>query len=206
MSRRIEVSMRLLGLIAGVLASASMLPACPSGSSGDSSAEPAEGSAGHEATGEMDGFDTEGFEESQPTIDHGRGSARELLGVNPPPQPWASMSHADQEMYMVGYVLPIHAEIFHEHDAERYAQFECATCHGDDGAERNYEMPSRYLPALPRQGTRAWTQMQERNPEAYRFMAEQVTPTMRTQLGLPEFNPRTGRGFGCFGCHPQAGG
>jgi hypothetical protein len=146
---------------------------------------------------EMEGFDTEGFEHTDPSgVQHGSGSARELIGVHSPPQPWDSMSQADQEYWMVGNVMPIHAEMFRGYDAQRYATFECATCHGDDAEERHYEMPSRFLPPLPEPNTPGWTRMQERNPRGVQFMVEEVTPTIRTQVGQPE--------FGCFGCHPHA--
>jgi hypothetical protein len=154
---------------------------------------------GSERAGETDGFDMEGFEEIEPAVVHGTASARELIGVNPPPRPWAEMSEDEREYYMVAAVLPIAAEDFRAHDAERYANITCETCHGDDGRERGYEMPSRYLPRLPAPGSPEWAAMTER--PAYAFMAEVVTPTVRTQLGMPAYDPATGTGFGCFSCH-----
>lgn len=103
---------------------------------------------------------------------------------------------------MVAYVLPIAAEQFRTHDAERYAAMECSTCHGDDAEAVHYEMPSRYLPRLPAYGTPEWTAMTER--PAYTFMSETVTPTVRTQLGAAAYDPATGTGFGCYSCHPHS--
>jgi hypothetical protein len=182
-------------LVCALSLGAGSLGGCGGGGSSGSGGGGA--TSGQETAGETEGFD-EGFDDSEPTVDHGTGSARELLGVNPPPTPWDSMSHADQEMYMVGYVLPIHAEMFREHDATRYARMECATCHGDDGAERGYEMPSRSLPPLPAEGTPAWNAAQQRNPRGWAFMTDHVLPTIRTQLGENDMT--------CFGCHPHAGG
>lgn len=170
------------------------LAAC--GGGGATTAE-GEATTGQETASESEGFDSEGFEEAGPSIDHGTQSARELLGVNPPPEAWDSMSHADQEMYMVGYVLPIHAEMFREYDAARYTQMDCATCHGDDGPARSYEMPSRFLPPLPAEGSPQWTAAQQRNPAAWTFMVDHVLPTIRTQLGEEDLT--------CFSCHPHAG-
>jgi hypothetical protein len=169
----------------------------PSSSAPVGSAEGETG--GGERAGETDGFDMEGFEEIEPAVVHGTASARELIGVNPPPRPWAEMSEDEREYYMVAAVLPIAAEDFRAHDAERYANITCETCHGDDGRERGYEMPSRYLPRLPAPGSPEWAAMTER--PAYAFMAEVVTPTVRTQLGMPAYDPATGTGFGCFSCH-----
>jgi hypothetical protein len=178
------------------------LVAC-GGGSGGSGGSGGGGTAGdEEIAGETDGFDMEGFEDTDPTVEHGTASARELIGVTPPPEPWADMTREEREYYMVAAVLPIAAEDFRAYDAERFANLTCASCHGDDGQERGYEMPSRYLPRLPAPGSSEWAAMAER--PAYRFMAEVVTPTVRTQLGMPEYDPATGEGFGCFSCHPGA--
>jgi len=176
------------------------LVACGS-SSGPAAGSSTEGeTGGGERAGESDGFDMEGFEEVEPVVVHGSASARELIGVSAPPRPWAEMSEDEREYYMVAAVLPIAAEDFRAHDAERYANITCATCHGDDGRERGFELPSRYLPRLPAPGSAEWAAMTER--PAYAFMAEVVTPTVRTQLGMPAYDPATGTGFGCFSCHP----
>lgn len=169
------------------------------GSSAPGPADPSD----DQAASDEDIFGEEGPAE-EPTVQHGSGSAREMIGVSAPPVPWAEMSYEDREMYMVGAVLPIATEMFQHYDGARYAEFSCATCHGPDGEAVHFELPSRYLPRLPVPGSPAWQRMSE--GPAYRFMAEEVTPTVRTQLGFPEFNPATGEGWGCFGCHMQASG
>lgn len=180
------------------------LTACGGGTSSSETASN-ESTSGGETDNETEGFDMEGFEQADsPTVDHGSQSARELIGIHPPETPWEEMSDEEQEWYMIGTVLPIHSEIFAEYDHDRYAQFQCTHCHGDDGAERHYAMPSRYLPALPTPGSERWTAMEQGNPRLYQFMAETVTPTMATQLGVQPYDPATGEGFGCFGCHPHA--
>ncbi len=172
------------------------------GGSSDSGGGGGSGTSGHEEiAGESDGFDMEGFEDEEATVEHGSASARELIGIHPPPTPWADMSREEREYYMVAAILPVAAEDFRGYDAERYANLTCAGCHGDDGQERGYEMPSNYLPRLPEPGSPAWTEMQAR--PAYTFMSEVVTPTVAAQLGMPLFDPATGTGFGCFSCHQR---
>jgi hypothetical protein len=149
------------------------------------------------------GASSSGFAESEPTIDHGTQSAHALIGVNPPPIPWHDMSQDDREMYMVGTILPISAESFRGYSAERFAQFECANCHGDDAAARNYEMPSRSLPPLAAPGTPGWQRMSE--GPAYTFMNDVVVPEMATMLGEDRYDAQHPNGFGCFDCHPHAG-
>jgi hypothetical protein len=153
--------------------------------------------------GEDEGFEDDGFTESEPQIDHGTQSAHELIGVHPPPTPFDDMSDEDQEMYMVGTVLPISAESFRHYDAERFAQFECANCHGDDAAERHYEMPSRSLPPLAAPGSPQWQHMAE--GPAYTFMNDIVLPETATMLGMERRDATHPDGFSCFSCHPHAG-
>ena len=101
-------------------------------SSGGGGSSTGSGSETPVVAGEDEGFEDEGFTESEPSIDHGTQSAHELIGVHAPPVAWHDMSREDREMYMVGTVLPISAESFRQYSADRFAQFECANCHGDD--------------------------------------------------------------------------
>ena len=46
-------------------------------------------------------------------------------------------------MEHMGLVLyPAMKEVFQGQDGERWAEFKCQTCHGDDAKEVNYEMPN----------------------------------------------------------------
>lgn len=137
-----------------------------------------------------------------PTVEH-RGSARELLGVQPPPKPWAEMTRDEREMHMVANVLPIAAESFGGYDASRYAQFQCTSCHGDDAEAVHYALPTRFLPRLPAPGSEAWNTMAA--SPAFRFMAEHVVPDTARMIGQEPYNPATHQGFGCFGCHMGSG-
>jgi hypothetical protein len=121
-------------------------------------------------------------------------SARELIGIAGPAAPWSEMSHEDKEFDMIGRFLPIMGEYFREHDAERFENFQCESCHGTDMRERNFEMPSTQLPTVPLPGTPQYASLQRGNAEMMRFMEEDVTPTMQTMLGM-------GATFTCNGCH-----
>ena len=55
----------------------------------------------------------------------GKMSAIEAFGLTPPDSPWAEMSVADREFYMVGKVNPIMKELFERHDFEEYDGFDC---------------------------------------------------------------------------------
>lgn len=171
------------------------------GSSASESQQSAGNGAGGEIAGETEGFDMEGFERAEPTVDHGTQSARQLLGVRPPPTPFDRMSHDEQVYWMVSNVLPIAAEDFRSYDPERFATFTCEGCHGDDARAVNYEMPSARLPRLPARGTPDWARMEQ--GRAYRFMNDVVTPTMATLLGEELWSPQHTDGFDCFDCHTR---
>ena len=63
------------------------------------------------------------------------------------------MTHEAKREWMEAEVLPRMTDLFQAQDAERYAGFTCATCHGRNPEARNFEMPSRELPALYPTGT-----------------------------------------------------
>lgn len=133
----------------------------------------------------------------EPVVQH-HGSAIETLGITPPETPWAEMSRQDREMYMVGKVLPIMNELFQRQYGSRYPDsgITCETCHGDDGAERGFAMPSGHLLPLPAQGSPASEALVRSMPDSVRFMSETVTPTMGTLLGID--------GYRCSHCHTSA--
>jgi hypothetical protein len=147
-------------------------------------------------TGGEDMDDTAGGEEPGDRVN---ASARELIGINGPEQPWSEMAHDDREMDMVARFHPIFRELFQEHDAEEYAEFGCESCHGSDMREREFEMPSPHLPPVPMAGTDGYREMAAQHQEVVQFMEETVTPTMQTMLGM-------GATFTCNGCHPVAEG
>lgn len=161
-------------------------------------------SPGGEVAGESDGFDMEGFEdEGAPEVHHGSASARELLGVHPPPTPFHEMSHQEQVDWMVGAVLPIAAEDFARFDPRRHAEATCALCHGDDAEARGYAMPSPHLLRLPTPGTADWERMTR--SDAYPFMRDVVLPTMATLVGREPMSEEHPDGFSCFDCHTRRG-
>jgi hypothetical protein len=146
----------------------------------DGTAETAETAGGEQAAGEQDEI---------------MAMVQEL--VVPPEQPWSEMSHEDRGTDMVMRFEPVFRVIFEAHDAEAYDHFDCASCHGEAAAEREYAMPAPDLPPVPPANSDAYREMAEAQPEVTRFMEEEVTPTMQTMLGV-------GATFGCNGCHPTA--
>jgi hypothetical protein len=116
---------------------------------------------------------------------------------------WATMDRKQRLEHMGIHVLPAMKQAFRQHDATAFADFRCQTCHGDgfDQPDVDFRMP-RDLPPLaaadPVAGGMAY------DPETTRFMVETVVPTMARLLDEEPFDPATGKGFGCFRCHPRA--
>jgi hypothetical protein len=117
-----------------------------------------------------------------------------------PDVPWEEKSHQQRLEYMGTVVYPKMKEMFQAHDPESYAEFTCATCHGDDMEAVNYEMPNTLigLPAdNPVEDSMGYA------PETAKFMVEKVVPTMAELLDHKPFDPATGEGFDCFECHQK---
>lgn len=105
---------------------------------------------------------------------------------------------------MVREVLPRMSALFAAYDGERYAEFECATCHGEDARERDFAMPNPSILPLHPTGSAGQHQTVRDHPEGVRFMYNQVLPTMQALLGASAFDEATGAGFTCFACHTHA--
>jgi hypothetical protein len=121
----------------------------------------------------------------------------------PPPRPWAEMDHDARRAHMVQHVLPSTDELFTSWNAERYADFSCATCHGADASARNFAMPNPSLITLYPTGTIGQQEVLAQYTEASTFMYSHLVPAMQTMLGASEYDPATHTGFSCFSCHPR---
>lgn len=122
--------------------------------------------------------------------------------VSGPPQPWDDMTYADRKQYMMRTVRPAMAKLFRAYDPVEFADFGCHTCHGRDANERRHEMPNQ-LPKLWPTGSPEQNRTVREHPRMVKFMFNRVRPAMRDLLGLEDFDPDTGQGFGCFNCHPH---
>jgi len=111
------------------------------------------------------------------------------------PSVWSdSLTKEQMVAIMKTRVVPTMKPIFQEHDAKRYAEFGCKTCHGPD-----FKDPKDFLPKLHMKGE---TLVEfKAKPDISKFMAEKVAPNMAGALGLKPFDMATHEGFGCGGCH-----
>jgi cytochrome c551/c552/predicted small lipoprotein YifL len=111
------------------------------------------------------------------------------------PTTWSDAMPKEQQMaFMKQNVLPRMSKVFQAHDATKYADFGCKTCHGPE-----YKNPHEFLPHLALKDGKM-TAFAEK-PEIAKFMAEQVSPQMASAMGEPPYDMQTHQGFGCGGCH-----
>lgn len=113
---------------------------------------------------------------------------------------WEGMNREQRMQYMQETVLPNAKALFVEVAPDKYADFNCKTCHGDNAQEVDFKMPNK-LPELS--ATDPVGAAMAKNEGVAKFMMEKVTPTMAKLLGREPYSETNTDGFGCFGCHPQ---
>jgi cytochrome c553 len=125
--------------------------------------------------------------------------------VGPPQVAWKAMTYEQKRAYMKSAVAPAMKPIFQAFDAKKFKTFDCRTCHGEDGAERKYKMPSNDIHPLPnsKEGFEAKLKTEPTWPKWTEFMAQKVEPAMGKLLDVPVFNPQkpVQGTFSCGACH-----
>jgi hypothetical protein len=162
---------------------------------------PPSGTAGTAGTAETSGTSgTAGTAASSPSA---TPAAAFSLDSIPQGQSWDGLSHDERLKVMKTMVAPTMAGVFQGYNAKEYAHFNCMSCHGDGVMQGNFTMPNPDLPKLPAtpDGFKALAQ---KKPAIMGFMMNEVKPSMAKMLGLPEYDPSTGKGFGCLNCHTTA--
>jgi hypothetical protein len=116
---------------------------------------------------------------------------------------WEKMSASQRKAYMKKTVLPEMKKLFVGFD-KKYKDMSCATCHGEKAAETKFKMPNPELPKLPTPTDRpGFMALQQKKPDAVKFMGTQVKPAIAALLNVDEWTPTNQKGFGCYGCHTQ---
>lgn len=111
------------------------------------------------------------------------------------------MNDDERKEHMKKVVVPRMAEVFREHDAKEFAKFGCSTCHGPGAKNGDFHMPSASLPKLS--VANGFEKHMKKSPAMTKFMMEKVVPAMAETIGEAPFDPKTGKGFGCFECHQK---
>lgn len=95
---------------------------------------------------------------------------------------WSQMDRDERSAHMYGVVKPRMETLFSELDGERFADFDCGTCHGDNAEEVDWALPN---PALPKLNPKAFYKKHRKaTPEMADFMWKVVEPEMAELLGV----------------------
>ena len=115
-----------------------------------------------------------------------------------PDKPFADLDQDQRAQFMKEKVVPAMEPIFKNHDATKYAEFGCTTCHGEQAKQGHFDMPNPDLPKLLFANKEAMAKFKK---EDFEWMKNDVKPTMAKLLSIPEFTPDNPKGFGCQNCH-----
>lgn len=166
-----------------------VLAGCPAGDDGTGTEETTGDSTETSATGDGDG---------DPATGDGDGDT--MMMIDCEVDAWDPDADVMwQSAWMATCMVPAVAPIMQGIDAEKYENFSCTHCHGDDLGGGTFEMPASI--ALD------WATAAEWPPEYFdgnTFMGpmSDVVGAAADALGVEPFDPMTMTGFGCGGCHP----
>jgi mono/diheme cytochrome c family protein len=125
--------------------------------------------------------------------------------VGPPQVAWKDLSYDQKKAYMKDAVVPTMKPIFRAFDGKKFKTVNCQTCHGEDGADRKFKMPSNDIHPLPntKEAFEAKLKVEPTWPKWTEFMAKKVEPAMGKLLDVPVFNPQkpVEGTFSCAKCH-----
>jgi mono/diheme cytochrome c family protein len=129
--------------------------------------------------------------------------------VGPPEVAWKDMTVKQKTAYMKTAVVPTMKPVFQAFDAKKFKTVNCVTCHGKDGADRKFKMPSNDIHPLPgtKEAFEAKLKTEPTWPKWTEFMAQKVEPAMGKLLDVPVFDPKNPAkgGFSCAACHKLEG-
>ena len=136
-----------------------------------------------------------GSKSPSPTTTPDKGAAEPTATAVLPDVPFDSLDHEQKIAFMKQKVMPAMEPLFKGHDATKYAEFGCKTCHGEGAEAGHFDMPNAKLPVLD------FDDMSTFKKEDIEWMGKEIKPAMAALLKLPEMTKENPKGFGCLGCH-----
>ncbi|MCO4764590.1 MAG: hypothetical protein KC502_23980 [Myxococcales bacterium] len=135
------------------------------------------------------------------------GSAGDVGAVDPckdVTETWSSkLTFKQKQQFMNCKVMPTMKPIFAAYPGDskgnKFEELTCAHCHGpmSEQGTNKFKMPNGIKP-MTYENAAKWPGFKGGKAE---FMAHKVMAPMVKLLGYKPFDPKTGKGFGCFACH-----
>ena len=104
---------------------------------------------------------------------------------------WADMDQDQRKTFMWTTFEPTMEGHFNGYSAEYWPEMGCEDCHAGANEEDYSLTVSALDPGSIAYGEDPWMD----------FMFDTVTPSAVEMFGYEPYNPDTGEGFGCYGCH-----
>lgn len=95
-------------------------------------------------------------------------------------KPWTELEHEERLSHMGDVVMPKLQAIFEGHDAERFSDFSCATCHGNGATDGSFAMPNPNLPTLD--ASNMYKKHRKESPAMTKLMWKQVEPALADSI------------------------
>ncbi|MFT4583314.1 MAG: hypothetical protein ACI915_002811 [Gammaproteobacteria bacterium] len=116
---------------------------------------------------------------------------------------WRYLSFEQRHEKMTFLIHPTMMEQFQAFYKTASPELRCTSCHGDNPELAAYDLENSRLVELdPARIQHLYLAGAVLTPEQT-FKRDIVTPTMARLMGVPLYDPSTGLGFSCLGCHRQ---
>lgn len=114
---------------------------------------------------------------------------------------WRYLSFEQRHAQMTFLIHPAMMERFQEFYQTKTPELTCETCHGENAEARGYNYANSDLVALSPTKVQSLYRVDAKLSPEQTFKRDIVTPTMARLMEVPPYDPSSGLGFSCFGCH-----
>ena len=114
---------------------------------------------------------------------------------------WRFLSFEQKHSQMTFLIHPTMMEHFQAFYKTPTPELTCVSCHGENAQAAGYDLANSALDPLKPSKVRALYRHDAVLTPEQLFKRDDITQTMARLMGVPQYDPATGLGFSCFGCH-----
>ncbi|MEM7541204.1 MAG: hypothetical protein AAF384_06400 [Pseudomonadota bacterium] len=127
------------------------------------------------------------------------------IGADDNPLPaddeWQFLSFAKRHSQMTFLIHPVISERYQKFQDTEHPEITCRSCHGPEPERASYKMSNSTLDDLDPENVRALYLADAVLTPYQKFKRDNITPAMARLMGVAKYDPDSGLGFSCFGCH-----